>query len=71
MNRRSRSTALARLGFTLFAAFLLTTGSGCTSAILSGYALSFGAGWLLGQSSITTTTECYLNGERIDCADVP
>ena len=29
------------------------------------------AGWLLGQSNVSVTTECYLNGEPIDWANVP
>ena len=36
-----------------------------------GYVLSFGAGWLVGQSTVSVTTECYLNGELIDCSEVP
>ena len=66
MNRRLRHTSLA-----LLSAILLAANSGCDLGMLSGPLLSFGAGWLLGQSSVSVTTECYLNGEPINCADVP
>jgi len=66
MNKSLRHTALA-----FFAAILLAANSGCDLRMLTGPLLSFGAGWLLGQSSVSVTTECYLNGEPIDCANVP
>lgn len=66
MNRRLRRTGLA-----FYAVFVLSASGGCTQTILPGYLLSFGAGWLFGQSTVSTTTECFLNGEPIDCDSVP
>jgi hypothetical protein len=50
----------------------LTMSTGCkpwqaTSSI------SFGVGWLLGDLAAATRAEtaCYLNGQLIDCADLP
>ena len=65
-NKGLRHTRLA-----LLAAILPAVNSGCAPWMLPGYLASFGAGWLLGQSNVSVTTECYLNGEPIDCADVP
>ena len=62
---------LRHTGLALLAAILLAANSGCAPWMLPGYLASFGAGWLLGQSNVSVTTECYLNGEPIDCADVP
>ena len=67
MNKGLRHTGLA-----LLAAILLATNSGCDlRTLLPGHLLSFGTGWLLGQSNVSVTTECHLNGDPIDCADVP
>jgi hypothetical protein len=75
MNKRLR-----RAGLALFAATVLAASSGCDLPAarggwdqrrVLGYLLSFGAGWLLGQSNVATTTECRLNGEPIDCSELP
>ncbi len=67
MNKGLRHTGLA-----LLAMILLAANSGCDlRTLLPGHLLSFGAGWLLGQNDVSVTTECYLNGDPIGCADVP
>ena len=71
MNKRLRHA-----GLTLFTATLLAASSGCDLLAANGgwgfgYLLSFGAGWVVGQSNVSTTTECRLNGEPIDCSEFP
>ncbi len=48
--------------------------TGCNSllnGLLTSNAATFGLGYLLGSGGGTVTTECFLNGESIDCADMP
>ena len=67
MNKGLRHTGLA-----LLAVILLAANSGCDlRTLLPGHLLSFSAGGLLGQNNVSVTTECYLNGNPLDCADVP
>ncbi len=51
-------------------------GTGCDRLLdveLKSSLILFGAGYLLGASLNTTQTtiECFLNGDPIDCADMP
>ncbi len=67
MNKR-----FGRTGLAVLLAMLLAANSGCSvQTLLTSHLLSFGAGWLVGQSTVTATTECRLNGEPIDCAEMP
>lgn len=56
----------------ILAAMTLSTGCERWQA-LSASASSFGLGWVLGDLAAATRAEstCYLNGELIDCADLP
>ncbi len=51
---------------------LLMTG-GCARELVATYAATFGAGWILGSQTAPTTsqTQCFRNGELIDCAELP
>ena len=63
---------LRHTGTALLAVILLAANGGCDLRTLRpGHLLSLGAGWLLGQSTVAATMERYLNGEPIDCANVP
>ena len=66
------SKGLRHAGLALLAAILLAANNGWDlRMLLPGHLLSFGAGWLLGQSNASVTMDCYLNGDPIDCANVP
>ena len=67
MNKRLRHSGC----LVLISLIVLRANIGCAPWMLPDHLLSFGAGWLLGQNSVSVTTECYLNGEPIDCAEVP
>ncbi len=67
MNKRLRHTGCLVLIWVM----VLATNTGCAPWMLPGQLLSFGAGLLLGPNSVSVTKECYLNGEPIDCAEVP
>ncbi len=57
---------------TVAAVTLLGATTGCTEWLVGSHLASFGAGWLLRDLTMFTTTEtlCYRNGELIDCAEV-
>ncbi len=57
---------------TLMAVALLGTTTGCREWLVGSHLASFGAGWLIRDLTIPTTTEtlCYQNGELIDCSEV-
>ncbi len=62
-----------RLIAALTAFVLLGTATGCEEWPLGSHLVTFGAGWLLRDCTMTTTTEtvCYRNGEPIDCSELP
>lgn len=57
---------------TLAVIALLGTTTGCTRWLVGSHLASFGAGWLLRDLTMPTTTEtlCYQNGELVDCSEV-
>jgi hypothetical protein len=77
MSTREKGTAMRRKiwisGITILAtALLVLTSTGCKERLWLSNAVSFGAGWLLRDITMPTTTEtlCYRNGEPIDCSEV-
>jgi hypothetical protein len=51
---------------------LLTLGTGCTELLVGGGLTSFGLGYLLASTAPTVTqTQCFVNGEEVDCAALP
>lgn len=66
---------MIRVSLVLMAAVMMLT-SGCNrliTGVLTMPTAMFGAGYWLGASSNTTEaiTECFLNGEAIDCTNMP
>lgn len=57
---------------TLAAVALLGTTTGCREWLVGSHLATFGAGWLLRDLTMPTTTEtfCYRNGELVDCSEV-
>jgi hypothetical protein len=66
---RPNKTATRIICF-LLSAVVLVVSAGCVETIVAGSAASFGLGWLVGRLTTPTVTEtqCYLNGELVDCA---
>ncbi len=67
MQRRITTWLVAAL-----AAVALLGTTGCTGWLVGSRLATFGAGWLLRDLTVPTTTEttCYRNGELIDCSEV-
>jgi hypothetical protein len=68
MQRRITTCLIA----VLTAVVLLGTTTGCKEWLVGSHVATFGAGWLLRDLTMPTTTEtlCYQNGELIDCSEV-
>jgi hypothetical protein len=67
-NRTLRRTALL-----LVATALLALSAGCTELLAGIGAGTFGLGYLVGAATAptVTTTQCFMNGEEVDCAALP
>jgi hypothetical protein len=61
-----------RMALVIVATAILGMAGGCVEPLFLPADLTFGLGWLVGRSSITTTTEttCFRNGIEIDCTEV-
>ncbi len=62
-----------RVLVSLILLLLLPMNAGCVEGLVVPGLGLFGAGWVVGRLTAPTTTEtqCYRNGEPIDCAELP
>lgn len=63
----------AKLGIILIMIAFTIAGTGCDRLFWGSNALSSATGWLFGSiwTAANLETQCYQNGVRIDCADLP
>lgn len=63
---------LSRILVSLLLLVALTTSTGCIEELVLGGTGLFGAGFVAGRATTptTTTTQCYRNGELIDCSEL-
>jgi hypothetical protein len=66
-NRKFKSSVLL-----LVVSGVLALGAGCNE-LAAGGLTTFGLGFLVGRltTPTTTQTECYVNGEQVDCSTLP
>jgi hypothetical protein len=68
----TRARHLSRILCSVLLVGLLTITTGCVEQLVAAGLGVFGTGFVLGRitTPTTTTTQCFQNGEPIDCSEV-
>lgn len=68
-----RHSGIWRAAGIVLAGVLALSNTGCVEWLMTSHAAFFGAGWLMRDATIGTTTErtCFENGVLVDCATLP